>query len=266
MNPEWQARYELAVEAAESAAKIAAGYFPDGDTADFAARVEWKFESQSRHRRRPRRRGVSAQSSHQCLSARRLPRRRVRRKARRQRLSLDRRSDRRHAQLHTRDAVVGHASRRRVSRRGHRGCRRHAVARLQLSALRGDGAYRNGRRLHVSETATLDDAVLVCSSLSGFIKAGREIQFLELARQTQRQRAFGNFYGFVLIAEGAADVMVEQGIHVWDVAAVAPIIEEAGGRFTDWDGQATIHRPDVIASNGKLHDATLRILNGTPSS
>ena len=47
------------------------------------------------------------------------------------------------------------------------------------------------------------------------------MQFLELARQTQRQRAFGNFYGFVLIAEGAADVMVEQGIHVWDVAAVA---------------------------------------------
>ena len=112
-----------------------------------------------------------------------------------------------------------------------------------------------------------DHAVaLVWRGVGGFFKAGREADFLELARRTQRQRAFGNFYGFVLIAEGAADVMVEQGIHVWDVAAVAPIIEEAGGRFTDWDGRATIHRPDVIASNGRLHDAALRILNGNSTT
>jgi histidinol-phosphatase len=90
---------------------------------------------------------------------------------------------------------------------------------------------------------------------------GREAQFLELARRTQRHRSYGNFYGFVLVAEGAIDVMVEQDMHVWDIAAVAPIIEEAGGRFTDWDGHATIHRPDVVASNGLLHEETLRILN-----
>src|SRR5262249_44925205 len=94
-------------------------------------------------------------------------------------------------------------------------------------ALRGDGAYRDGRRLHVSARAALADAILLCSSLSGFFDAGREAEFLELARRTQRHRAFGNFYGFVLVAEGAGDLMVEQGLHVWDVTAVAPIIEEA---------------------------------------
>ena len=56
--------------------------------------------------------------------------------------------------------------------------------------------------------------------------------------------------------------MVEQGVHAWDVAALKPIIEEAGGRFSDWDGNPDVHRPDVIVSNGRLHEEALRILNG----
>jgi histidinol-phosphatase len=131
-------------------------------------------------------------------------------------------------------------------------------------ALRGDGAYRGDRRLHVSTIDTLEEAILFYSSVSWFVKAGREKEFLELAARTQRQRGFGDFYGHVLVAQGAGEVMVEHGVHAWDVAALKPIIEEAGGRFTDWDGTPTIHRPDVIASNGKLHDVTLRILNGAP--
>ena len=58
-------------------------------------------------------------------------------------------------------------------------------------------------------------------------------------------------------------VMAEHGVHTWDVAAIKPLVEEAGGRFSDWDNTPTIHRPDVVASNGRLHDAVLRILNGT---
>jgi histidinol-phosphatase len=55
--------------------------------------------------------------------------------------------------------------------------------------------------------------------------------------------------------------MIEHGVHIWDIAGLKVIVEEAGGRFGDWDGGSDIYRPDVIASNGKLHNEALRILN-----
>jgi histidinol-phosphatase len=127
-------------------------------------------------------------------------------------------------------------------------------------ALRGDGAYRGDRRLHVSDVASLDEAHLFYSSISWFIKAGRRDAFLELAIRTQRQRGFGDFYGFVLVAQGSGELMIEAGVHPWDLAALTPIVEEAGGRFSDWDGNRTIENPDVIVSNGRLHDVALEML------
>ena len=127
-------------------------------------------------------------------------------------------------------------------------------------ALRGDGAFMNDRRIRVSDTATLSDALLCYSSFGWFTKAGREETFLNLYRRTKRQRGFGDFYGFVLVAEGAADVMVEHGVNPWDVCATKAIVEEAGGTFTDWNGVPTIHTPDVLATNGKLHADVLAIL------
>ena len=261
MNPDWRARYELAVEAAEQAARIAAGYFPEGDPADFTLGVEWK----------PDRSPVTAGDR----AAEAFLRNRI-------------------INAFPDDAFLGEEYGEKPGDSGYRWVvdpidgtrnfmrgmplwgtlvgveyRGEAIAGAAVMpslghsyrALRGDGAFRDGRRLRVSDAATLDDAILVCSTLSGFLKARREAQFMELARRTQRQRAFGNFYGFVMVAEGAVDVMVEHGVHVWDVAAVAPIVEEAGGRFTDWGGRATARRPDVAASNGRLHDEALRVLN-----
>jgi histidinol-phosphatase len=263
MNPDWRARYEVAVEAAERAAEIARGYFPEGDPADFASRIEWKLD------RSPVTAGDRAAEA--------FLRNRI-------------------INAFPDDAFLGEEYGEKPGGSGFRWVvdpidgtrnfmrgmplwgtlvgveyRGEAIAGAAVMpslgytyrAMRGDGAFRDGRRLRVSDTASLDEAVLACSSLSGFFKAGREAGFLELARRTQRQRAFGNFYGFVMVAEGAIDVMVERGLHVWDIAAVAPIIEEAGGRFTDWDGRATVHDPGVVASNGQLHEETLRILKGT---
>ncbi len=127
-------------------------------------------------------------------------------------------------------------------------------------ALRGDGAYRDERRIRVSDVNDLSQALLFYSSLSWFIKAGHQETFHELVRRTDRTRGFGDFYGFVLVAEGAGELMVEHGVHAWDVAALKPIVEEAGGRFSDWSGGTSIHRPDVMVSNGKLHDEALAIL------
>ncbi len=129
-------------------------------------------------------------------------------------------------------------------------------------ALRGDGAYRNERRLRVSEVATLPEATVFYTSLRWFNRAGRQEDVLRLLDRVQVSRGYGDFYGHVLVAQGSGDVMVEQGVHIWDVAAILPIIEEAGGLFTDWEGTRTILRADVVISNGRLHDETLRILRG----
>ena len=134
------------------------------------------------------------------------------------------------------------------------------VFRQMYRALRGDGAYLDDIRIRVSDTPTLAESILCYSSIGWFTRAGRQNTFLNLYGQTGRQRGYGDFFGFVLVAQGAADLMVEHGVNAWDVAATKAIIEEAGGTFTDWDGTPTIHRPDVLASNGKLHAKALALL------
>jgi len=127
-------------------------------------------------------------------------------------------------------------------------------------ACQGNGAYRDAKRIRVSDVTDLKDAILVYSSLNWFIRQGRLDDFLRLYSATGRQRGYGDYWGFVLVAQGACDLMVEHGVHAWDVAATKILVEEAGGVFTDWDGTPTIHRPDVIATNGKLHEAARNLL------
>jgi len=128
-------------------------------------------------------------------------------------------------------------------------------------ALQGNGAYRNETRLHVSNCQELNKANIFYSGVNWFVKAGRERQFLELVRRTERQRGYGDWYGFMLVAQGSGEAMIEYGVHAWDVAAVVPIVQEAGGIVSCWEGSLNIQRPDVIASNKPLHREFLNILN-----
>lgn len=128
-------------------------------------------------------------------------------------------------------------------------------------ALRGQGAYRDDCRIQVSEIANLSSAMLCYSSISWFQDHHRQEQFLKLVEGTDRQRGYGDFIGFLLVAQGSSEIMVDHGVHPWDIAALLPIVEEAGGRLTDWQGTRTIHRPDVLASNGRLHGVVQAILN-----
>ena len=130
-------------------------------------------------------------------------------------------------------------------------------------ALRGDGAYRDDRRIRVSDVPTLDKALLSYSSFGFFKAAGRQDSFALMLAKTERSRGYSDFYGFVLVAQGSVDLMVEHGVHIWDVAGLKVLVEEAGGTFTDWEGQPSIDRPDVLASNGKVHAAALEILRQT---
>ena len=133
-------------------------------------------------------------------------------------------------------------------------------------ALRGDGAFRNDKSMHVSAVDHLSDALIFYSGVTWFHQAGHLDAFLALAGQTDRQRGFGDFYGFMLVAQGSGEIMLDHGVKIWDVVAIKPIIEEAGGQFSDWDGRPSVHRTDVLASNGKLHDEALRILQTTATN
>ena len=127
-------------------------------------------------------------------------------------------------------------------------------------AARGDGAYRDDRRIRVSDEPDLSKALVCYSGHKFFEDAGREATFRAICERTDRQRGYGDYYGFVLVAQGSCEVMLDHGVHAWDVAALIPLLEEAGGRLTAWDGTRTIHRLDVVATNGRVHDAVLQLL------
>ncbi len=142
---------------------------------------------------------------------------------------------------------------------------------------RGSGTW-TGRslaaasRCHVSEVETLADASLSYSSLAGWEKQERLDGFLDLTRSCWRTRAFGDFWSHVLVAEGAVDAAAEPEVSLWDLAALCVIVEEAGGTFTDLEGEPGPTGGSAVSSNGRLHDAVLAGLRprrrppGRPSS
>jgi histidinol-phosphatase len=86
--------------------------------------------------------------------------------------------------------------------------------------------------------------------------------FLALVARAWRDRGFGDFWGYALVAEGAAEAMIEVGMNAWDLAGPLMIIEEAGGRVTDFSGVRSIHERTMLATNGFLHDEILAALPG----
>jgi fructose-1,6-bisphosphatase/inositol monophosphatase family enzyme len=126
--------------------------------------------------------------------------------------------------------------------------------------VRGGGCYWNGRRCHVSQTTDLKEAVLLTSGLNYF--HDKQAAWDRLAKATYIQRTWGDAYGYSLIATGRADVMVDPSMHLWDAAPLQVILEEAGGTFTDWQGQATIHNGEAIATNGRLFEQVMKEVIG----
>lgn len=125
------------------------------------------------------------------------------------------------------------------------------------TAVRREGAFCNGRRIHASSIASLADAHLGYDSVSDF---GESARFLELVRMCGRTRAFGDFWIHMLVAEGALDIAIEPQVAWWDMAAVQIIVEEAGGRFTTLEGEARADRGSGVSTNGHLHNAVLSAL------
>ena len=132
-----------------------------------------------------------------------------------------------------------------------------------LGAHRGEAraGARDGERIRVSDVAQLSDAQVLYGSYTLTLGAwsGRADALL---RGSWRQRGLGDFWGHCLVAEGAAEVMLEGEIAPWDIAALVPIVEEAGGRLTDIAGRPTVEAGQCITSNAALHELVLRVLRG----
>jgi histidinol-phosphatase len=136
-------------------------------------------------------------------------------------------------------------------------------------AWRGGGAWADRaatgdgpRRLGVSSVATLGDAQVLYGSARDIRASGRAPGFDALLDEVWRERGFGDFWGYALVAEGAAEGMVEVELSTWDAAAPAIVVEEAGGRWSDLDGERRIDSRTFLVSNGVLHDELLLRLRG----
>ncbi len=132
-------------------------------------------------------------------------------------------------------------------------------------AVKDHGAFRifNGepRRLKVSGINRLEDASLAMSSLVGWQERGLRERFIELSDETWRLRGYGDFWNYCLVAEGAVDAAAEPEVSLWDLAAPYLLVREAGGTFTNLDGEPGPGGGSAVATNGHLHQQVLDRLN-----
>jgi histidinol phosphatase-like enzyme (inositol monophosphatase family) len=128
-----------------------------------------------------------------------------------------------------------------------------------VGAASGTGCWLNGRKIHVSATSRLNEAAVGYSDTRMLEdRLGARWRALQLA--TRVQRGWGDCYGHCLVATGRLDVMLDPVMNPWDCCALVPILQEAGGRFTDWTGVARTDGGDAVSTNGALHEELLAAL------
>jgi len=136
----------------------------------------------------------------------------------------------------------------------------HAMSGGGAWHFRGDG---EAVKAAVSTNGELSDAVLATSQVETFGNVGKDAVYRALAKSVYFCRTWGDVFGYMLLATGRIDVMIDAELNIWDAAAVMPIVKEAGGTFTDWNGDSRIDTGNAVASNGLVHDRLLSIVNGS---
>jgi histidinol phosphatase-like enzyme (inositol monophosphatase family) len=131
----------------------------------------------------------------------------------------------------------------------------------------GQGAwYVSGsdppRLARVSDRTQLAEACFLTSEVANFDEIGRREVYDRLQAACRLTRTWGDCFGYLMVATGRADLMVDPIMHVWDAAAILPVIQEAGGTFTDWQGRPSTHSGQGIATNGRILDEVLAIVRG----
>jgi histidinol-phosphatase len=131
----------------------------------------------------------------------------------------------------------------------------------RYEAIRGSGARWNGRELRTSRRP-LEDSFMVFSTVDDWLDGPRMTTFQALLAEARRSRGFGDFWGHMLVARGAADFMLEPALRIWDWASFTVIVEEAGGRVTTFEGDELSDGSSVLTANPVVHEEVLRSLKG----
>jgi histidinol-phosphatase len=121
-----------------------------------------------------------------------------------------------------------------------------------------DGPPRPAR---VSDCPSLAEGLFLTSEVANFSRIGRRDVYHRLEDTARLSRSWGDCYGYLLVATGRAELMVDPVAAVWDLAALLPVIEEAGGTFSDWQGRRTIHSGQCVATNGRIHGEVLALIS-----
>jgi histidinol-phosphatase len=127
-------------------------------------------------------------------------------------------------------------------------------------AYRGEGAYRDGRRIHVSNVAQLSDAMIFTTGIGPSKNPEMRAKLVRLAGSGKHGRSIGGYWQHMLVAEGAIEVAIDLTSKPWDLAPLGIIVEEAGGRSTTVDGLRTIYNGNLVSTNGKIHNDVLKLL------
>lgn len=125
----------------------------------------------------------------------------------------------------------------------------------------GDEAWVNERRMRVRRCARIEEAVLLTTDHRDVFEYQNGPAFEALSRRVRLYRSWGDCHGYFQVATGGADIMVDPILSAWDIMALVPVIEGAGGRITDWKGNDPVGADSLIATGGALHDEVIRFLN-----
>jgi histidinol phosphatase-like enzyme (inositol monophosphatase family) len=132
------------------------------------------------------------------------------------------------------------------------GCAYFPAVEELLVAAPGEGCFFNGARTRVSGVSRVEEACVLITDDRFHVHPDRGARWRQLAGRAALARTWGDCYGYLLVATGRAEVMADEVLSPWDAAALLPIIEEAGGRFTDWKGKSDVFGGNAIATNGAL--------------
>jgi len=132
-------------------------------------------------------------------------------------------------------------------------------------AEKGAGAFLNNETIQVSEVSSIDRAHLIYPSFSKLKDEAYREALFELAGQCERSRGFGDYFGHVLVASGRSEIMMEPSVNPWDIAAIKILVEEAGGVFTDLNGEQTIYGHGAVSANPALHPIVIEALKAVNS-
>jgi histidinol-phosphatase len=127
----------------------------------------------------------------------------------------------------------------------------------RYAAARGSGSTLNGRPIHVSDTEGIGQAFVISDGAGSFIGTENEAWYLDVVERARRTRGFGDFWAHMVVARGSADVELAPEVMLWDYAALVPVVVEAGGRMTAFDGGPLRHGGSALTTNGVLHGAVL---------